>query len=67
MDLYYSQHKLVKYLHYPAPFIHDDLLSKVGSQITSSCGEGIIKDYVLIQPPPTSRNNTRLFFPEHLI
>ena len=64
MDLYYSQHKLVKYLYYPAPFIHDDLLAKVGSNINSL--HGVMKDYVLIQPPK-SRTNNRHFYPEHLI
>ena len=50
IDLFYNKHRLVKYLYYPAPFIHDDLKANIGSQISKK-GHGKIKDYILVQPP----------------
>ena len=42
-DLYLSQHHLVKYLHYPSIYTHDD--TKTGSSINLSNARCILKNY----------------------
>jgi hypothetical protein len=42
-DIYLSKNKLIKYLHYPSLYVHNDLL--LGSQI-GDAPEGIIDNYI---------------------
>tara|TARA_R110000787_G_scaffold55854_5_gene128681 strand:- start:1650 stop:2426 length:777 start_codon:yes stop_codon:yes gene_type:complete len=50
IDLFFNNPSIVKYLYYPAPFVHDDIKADIGSQISKK-GHGKIKDYILIEPP----------------